>query len=473
VSWDEYHALSSASRSSCTSRASRSTRSSASRAAGCASATCCRASTSQPLAILSTHSYTAEGGTVRGELVIAEHMTMTKPRLGAACCSSTTWSTRATRSSRSQRAAARFPHIVELRTAVLWWKACSVFKPDYCVEYLPDNPWIHQPFEDYDDPSATDARAHALSARARMPLRHLASLVADRGDCYAGLQGPPAIPSRLARAAFRPQHNNGGGDASPQLRRSSRGPRFDAAFGDSGYFHGVTPKPVRRLISFSVEPDPSTRSRSGRQRPRLVPGAVHARHHRPRQRTPLEWANLTFLNITPNHGYTTFACNGQGEQVRPRAPVAASSEAQDALGHRAAVGTRDRPFSPRPSRFQAEPAGGDAIGLVVRVGARLHRADHATNDTACGSCPTTSRLGSRRELRREGVDDNAANACFAMTRRATSSRGRSRPQIASKYDPATAAGDSTKRRHAGDSEGERAESGEDPPRRPQGQVEFE
>ncbi len=35
-----------------------------------------------PLAILSTHSYTAEGGTIRGELVIAEHMTMTKPRLG-------------------------------------------------------------------------------------------------------------------------------------------------------------------------------------------------------------------------------------------------------------------------------------------------------------------------------------------------------------------------------------------------------
>ena len=35
-----------------------------------------------PLAILSTHSYAAEGGTVRGELVIAEHMTMTSPRLG-------------------------------------------------------------------------------------------------------------------------------------------------------------------------------------------------------------------------------------------------------------------------------------------------------------------------------------------------------------------------------------------------------
>src|SRR4029079_14827841 len=37
----------------------------------------------RPLAILSTHSYAAEGGTVRGELVIAEHMTMTSPRLRA------------------------------------------------------------------------------------------------------------------------------------------------------------------------------------------------------------------------------------------------------------------------------------------------------------------------------------------------------------------------------------------------------
>src|SRR6202795_4786229 len=36
----------------------------------------------QPLAILSTHSYTAGGGTIRGELVIAEHMPMTNPRLG-------------------------------------------------------------------------------------------------------------------------------------------------------------------------------------------------------------------------------------------------------------------------------------------------------------------------------------------------------------------------------------------------------
>jgi uncharacterized protein len=44
----------------------------------------------------------------------------------------------------------RFPHIAQIKTAVLWWKACSMFRPDYAVEYLPDNPWIHQPFEVYD-----------------------------------------------------------------------------------------------------------------------------------------------------------------------------------------------------------------------------------------------------------------------------------------------------------------------------------
>ena len=40
--------------------------------------------------------------------------------------------------------------ITELRSAVIWTKALSVFTPDYSVEFLPTNPWIHQPFESYD-----------------------------------------------------------------------------------------------------------------------------------------------------------------------------------------------------------------------------------------------------------------------------------------------------------------------------------
>ena len=121
----------------------------------------------QPLAILSTHSYTSEGGTIRGELVIAEHMTMTKPRLGARVLLVDDMVDSGHTLEAVHRALPqRFPHIVELRTAVLWWKACSVFKPDYWVDYLADNPWIHQPFEVYDG-LRPDALAPRLSAPAR------------------------------------------------------------------------------------------------------------------------------------------------------------------------------------------------------------------------------------------------------------------------------------------------------------------
>ena len=116
-----------------------------------------------PLAILSTHSYTAEGGTIRGELVIAEHMTMTRPRLGdRVLLVDDMVDSGHTLEAVHKELPLRFPHITELRTAVLWWKACSVFKPDFYVEFLQDNPWIHQPFEVYDA-----MRPEKLGARLR------------------------------------------------------------------------------------------------------------------------------------------------------------------------------------------------------------------------------------------------------------------------------------------------------------------
>ena len=116
----------------------------------------------QPLAILSTHSYTADGGKIRGELVIAEHMTMTKPRLGdRVLLVDDMVDSGHTLAAVHDELPRRFPHIAELRTAVLWWKACSVFKPDFYVEYLADSPWIRQPFEVYDDLSP-DALAERM-----------------------------------------------------------------------------------------------------------------------------------------------------------------------------------------------------------------------------------------------------------------------------------------------------------------------
>jgi len=114
-----------------------------------------------PLAILSTHSYTAEGGTLRGELVIAEHMTMTSPRLGdRVLLVDDMVDSGHTLEVVYKTLPQRLPHITGVRTAVLWYKAHSVFKPDYYVDYLPDNPWIYQPFEIYDT-----LRPEALKAR--------------------------------------------------------------------------------------------------------------------------------------------------------------------------------------------------------------------------------------------------------------------------------------------------------------------
>ena len=38
----------------------------------------------------------------------------------------------------------------QMRTAVLWHKSTSSYKPDYCIDFLKDSPWIHMPFEKYE-----------------------------------------------------------------------------------------------------------------------------------------------------------------------------------------------------------------------------------------------------------------------------------------------------------------------------------
>jgi hypoxanthine phosphoribosyltransferase len=118
-----------------------------------------------PLAILSTHSYSASGGTVRGELVIAEHMTMTAPRLGErVLLVDDMVDSGHTLAAVHAELPKRFPHIVALKTAVVWWKACSVFAPDFFVEHLPDSPWINQPFEVYDRLRPSELKARLAAA---------------------------------------------------------------------------------------------------------------------------------------------------------------------------------------------------------------------------------------------------------------------------------------------------------------------
>lgn len=113
-----------------------------------------------PLAILSTSSYREEAGKVQGSLDIAKHITMTKGKLsGKVLLLDDLVDSGVTLERVQSHLKENFPEVTEVRSAVIWCKACSSVKPDYYLHYLPTNPWIHQPFEEYDS-----LRPHQLSA---------------------------------------------------------------------------------------------------------------------------------------------------------------------------------------------------------------------------------------------------------------------------------------------------------------------
>jgi hypoxanthine phosphoribosyltransferase len=104
-----------------------------------------------PLAILAASSYREAAGRTQGALDIGEFITMTHGELGGSLLLvDDLVDSGVTLSRVVEHLRQRFPRVSEIRTGVIWYKACSSFKPDYFVEYLPTNPWIHQPFEVYD-----------------------------------------------------------------------------------------------------------------------------------------------------------------------------------------------------------------------------------------------------------------------------------------------------------------------------------
>ena len=115
----------------------------------------------QPLAILATSSYSGSGKQERGNLTFSRHLTMTTENLGSHILlvddlvdsgitleQTIPWLKEYSDSP-----------VEEIRTAVIWYKACSVIAPNYYVDYLHDNPWIHQPFEPYEMMSPEDLTA--------------------------------------------------------------------------------------------------------------------------------------------------------------------------------------------------------------------------------------------------------------------------------------------------------------------------
>lgn len=118
-----------------------------------------------PLAILATSSYRGAGKQSRSSLTFSRDLTMTTPNLG----SQVLLVDDLVDSGESLRRTLVWLdrnygfYVDEVRTAVLWYKSCSVIAPHYYVDYLSDNPWIHQPFEGYEHMNPVDLLAVAVT----------------------------------------------------------------------------------------------------------------------------------------------------------------------------------------------------------------------------------------------------------------------------------------------------------------------
>ena len=105
----------------------------------------------RPLAVLTVSSYREEAGTRRGTLQIAAAISSVEQDLrGRVLLVDDLADSGTTLAGVVQHLKECFADIKELRTGVIWLKGCSQFRPDYFASYLPDSPWIVQPFEVYD-----------------------------------------------------------------------------------------------------------------------------------------------------------------------------------------------------------------------------------------------------------------------------------------------------------------------------------
>ena len=120
-----------------------------------------------PLAILAASSYRAAAGTQQGSLDIGEFITMTGGSLrGNLLLVDDLVDSGVTLTRVIEHLRQRYAAVTDVRAGVVWYKACSTFRPDYFVQHLPTNPWIHQPFEVYDamGPEKLAARLRSRSA---------------------------------------------------------------------------------------------------------------------------------------------------------------------------------------------------------------------------------------------------------------------------------------------------------------------
>ena len=90
----------------------------------------------------------------QGELVFSREMSSTVQNMGGRLLLCDDLSDTGVTLKKSINWLYKYPaikNIESIKTAVLWKKKDSTYEPDYCAERLDGNPWIVQPFENYEE----------------------------------------------------------------------------------------------------------------------------------------------------------------------------------------------------------------------------------------------------------------------------------------------------------------------------------
>ena len=106
-------------------------------------------------AYLAVESYSGENiEDKQGELVFSREMSSTVQNMGGRLLLCDDLSDTGVTLKKSINWLYKYPaikNIESIKTAVLWKKKDSTYEPDYCAERLDSNPWIVQPFENYEE----------------------------------------------------------------------------------------------------------------------------------------------------------------------------------------------------------------------------------------------------------------------------------------------------------------------------------
>lgn len=103
-----------------------------------------------PMAVIAASSYQGELGTAQGVLRVSASIASVEPIRGRVLLVDDLVDSGQTLGALCAHLRSNFPEVTALKTAVVWVKPTSVFKPDFAAVWMEQDVWIVQPFETRD-----------------------------------------------------------------------------------------------------------------------------------------------------------------------------------------------------------------------------------------------------------------------------------------------------------------------------------